>query len=119
MSAFECVRADGPAAAVETVNTGPRAACLAGGTTQLNLILKDGVIHRSGLSTSGCCRREIGVVGVSAAIANTVYHATGRRIRSLPVRPTKEGLSNGNHRGTEAARNTTELLRRHDSTNHG
>jgi CO/xanthine dehydrogenase Mo-binding subunit len=28
---------------------------------------------------------EIGVVGVSAAIANAVYHATGRRIRSLPV----------------------------------
>jgi xanthine dehydrogenase YagR molybdenum-binding subunit len=28
---------------------------------------------------------EIGVVGVSAAIANAIYHATGRRIRSLPI----------------------------------
>jgi CO/xanthine dehydrogenase Mo-binding subunit len=28
---------------------------------------------------------EIGVVGVYAAIANAVYHATGRRIRSLPI----------------------------------
>jgi xanthine dehydrogenase YagR molybdenum-binding subunit len=28
---------------------------------------------------------EIGLVGVAAAIANGVYHATGRRIRSLPV----------------------------------
>jgi Molybdopterin-binding domain of aldehyde dehydrogenase len=28
---------------------------------------------------------EIGVMGVSAAIANAVYHATGRRIRSLPI----------------------------------
>jgi len=28
---------------------------------------------------------EIGIVGVSAAIANSVYHATGRRIRSLPI----------------------------------
>jgi xanthine dehydrogenase YagR molybdenum-binding subunit len=28
---------------------------------------------------------EIGVVGVAAAIANAVYHATGRRIRSLPI----------------------------------
>ena len=28
---------------------------------------------------------EIGVVGVSAAIANAAYHATGRRIRSLPI----------------------------------
>ncbi len=28
---------------------------------------------------------EIGVVGVSAAIANAVFHATGRRIRTLPI----------------------------------
>jgi xanthine dehydrogenase YagR molybdenum-binding subunit len=28
---------------------------------------------------------EIGIVGISAAIANAVYHATGRRIRSLPI----------------------------------
>src|SRR5260370_11029372 len=28
---------------------------------------------------------EMGAVGVSAAIANAVYHATGRRIRSLPI----------------------------------
>jgi xanthine dehydrogenase YagR molybdenum-binding subunit len=29
---------------------------------------------------------EIGVVGVAAAIGNAVYHATGRRIRELPIR---------------------------------
>jgi xanthine dehydrogenase YagR molybdenum-binding subunit len=28
---------------------------------------------------------EVGIVGVSAAIANAVFHATGRRIRSLPI----------------------------------
>jgi hypothetical protein len=28
---------------------------------------------------------EVGFVGVPAAIANCVYHATGRRIRSLPI----------------------------------
>jgi xanthine dehydrogenase YagR molybdenum-binding subunit len=28
---------------------------------------------------------DIGIVGVSAAIANAVYHATGRRIRALPI----------------------------------
>ncbi|WP_431898014.1 xanthine dehydrogenase family protein molybdopterin-binding subunit [Nonomuraea sp. bgisy101] len=28
---------------------------------------------------------EIGLVGIPAAIANGVYHATGRRIRSLPI----------------------------------
>ena len=28
---------------------------------------------------------EIGLVGVAAAIANGVHHATGRRIRSIPI----------------------------------
>jgi xanthine dehydrogenase YagR molybdenum-binding subunit len=28
---------------------------------------------------------EVGLAGVAAAIANAVYHATGRRIRSLPI----------------------------------
>ena len=29
---------------------------------------------------------EIGIVGTAAAIANAVYHATGRRVRDLPIR---------------------------------
>ncbi|WP_419757572.1 xanthine dehydrogenase family protein molybdopterin-binding subunit [Acidisoma sp.] len=29
---------------------------------------------------------EIGIVGVNAAIANAVFHATGRRVRRLPIR---------------------------------
>jgi xanthine dehydrogenase YagR molybdenum-binding subunit len=28
---------------------------------------------------------EIGIVGAAAAIANAVYHATGRRVRGLPI----------------------------------
>ena len=28
---------------------------------------------------------EVGFVGIPAAIANAVYHATGKRIRSLPI----------------------------------
>ncbi|WP_434663225.1 xanthine dehydrogenase family protein molybdopterin-binding subunit [Paraburkholderia sp. A3BS-1L] len=28
---------------------------------------------------------EIGVVGVAAAIANAIYHATGKRVRALPI----------------------------------
>jgi xanthine dehydrogenase YagR molybdenum-binding subunit len=32
---------------------------------------------------------EIGLVGFSAAVANAVYHATGRRVRELPITPDK------------------------------
>jgi xanthine dehydrogenase YagR molybdenum-binding subunit len=32
---------------------------------------------------------EIGIVGSSAAIANAVYHATGIRVRELPITPAK------------------------------
>ena len=28
---------------------------------------------------------KIGIVGVAAAIANAVYHATGKRVRDLPI----------------------------------
>ncbi|WP_411903837.1 xanthine dehydrogenase family protein molybdopterin-binding subunit [Methylorubrum thiocyanatum] len=32
---------------------------------------------------------EIGIVGVAAAISNAVFHATGKRIRHLPITPDK------------------------------
>ncbi|HEX6794942.1 MAG TPA: molybdopterin cofactor-binding domain-containing protein, partial [Casimicrobiaceae bacterium] len=32
---------------------------------------------------------EIGITGVPAAIANAVFHATGKRIRDLPITPDK------------------------------
>src|SRR5438128_469500 len=32
---------------------------------------------------------EIAMVGVAPAIANAVYHATGKRIRELPITPDK------------------------------
>ena len=41
----------------------------------------DPIINRLGVKGLG----EIGIVGVAAAIANAVYHATGKRIRDLPI----------------------------------
>jgi len=32
---------------------------------------------------------EVGIVGTAAAIANAVYHATGIRVRDLPITPDK------------------------------
>jgi xanthine dehydrogenase YagR molybdenum-binding subunit len=32
---------------------------------------------------------EIGITGVAPAVANAVYHATGVRVRDLPVTPDK------------------------------
>jgi xanthine dehydrogenase YagR molybdenum-binding subunit len=32
---------------------------------------------------------EIGITGIAAAVANAVYHATGKRVRDLPIKPDK------------------------------
>ena len=45
MRPFEYVRADDPAAAVALVSADPEAEFLAGGTTELDLVLKDGVLE--------------------------------------------------------------------------
>jgi len=41
----------------------------------------DDIINPLGIKGVG----EIGIVGVAAAIANAVYHATGKRVRDLPI----------------------------------
>jgi xanthine dehydrogenase YagR molybdenum-binding subunit len=41
----------------------------------------DAMINPLGIKGLG----EIGIIGVAAAIANAVYHATGKRVRDLPI----------------------------------
>jgi xanthine dehydrogenase YagR molybdenum-binding subunit len=41
----------------------------------------DAIINPLGIKGLG----EIGIVGVAAAIANAIYHATGKRVRGLPI----------------------------------
>jgi xanthine dehydrogenase YagR molybdenum-binding subunit len=48
----------------------------------------DATINPMGLKGVG----EIGIVGVAAAVANAVYHATGKRVRDLPITLDKLGL---------------------------
>ncbi|HVG31814.1 MAG TPA: xanthine dehydrogenase family protein molybdopterin-binding subunit [Pyrinomonadaceae bacterium] len=45
----------------------------------------DKVVNPLGVKGMG----ELGMVGIPAAIANAVFHATGRRIRELPITPDK------------------------------
>jgi xanthine dehydrogenase YagR molybdenum-binding subunit len=52
--------------------------------------------HASSLGGKGV--GELGIVGVAPAIANAIYHATGRRVRDLPITLEKlmqGGLSSG------------------------
>ena len=42
---------------------------------------KDDIINPLGVKGVG----EIGIVGTAAAIANAVFHATGKRVRDLPI----------------------------------
>jgi xanthine dehydrogenase YagR molybdenum-binding subunit len=41
----------------------------------------DDIINPLGIKGVG----EIGVVGTAAAVANAIYHATGIRVRDLPI----------------------------------
>ena len=41
----------------------------------------DAIINPLGIKGLG----EIGIVGVAAAVANAIYHATGKRVRDLPI----------------------------------
>ncbi len=43
--------------------------------------------HISSLGARGV--GEIGITGVAGAVANAVYHATGKRVRDLPITPDK------------------------------
>jgi xanthine dehydrogenase YagR molybdenum-binding subunit len=42
---------------------------------------QDNIVNPLGVKGLG----EIGLVGVAAAIANAIYHATGKRVRDLPI----------------------------------
>ena len=83
MGPFEYVRADDVAAAVVLVSADPRAQYLAGGTTQIDLMLKDGVLDPerlvdiTRLPLSGITRRE-----------NTLYVGALTTMEELAADPT-------------------------------
>ena len=46
---------------------------------------EDKIVNKLGVKGIG----EVGIVGVAAAIANAIFNATGKRVRSLPITPDK------------------------------
>jgi xanthine dehydrogenase YagR molybdenum-binding subunit len=46
---------------------------------------EDTIVNPLGVKGMG----ELGMVGIPAAIANAIFHATGRRVRELPITPEK------------------------------
>jgi xanthine dehydrogenase YagR molybdenum-binding subunit len=112
MTLFDYARAEGAAAAVEQVAAAPGAAFLAGGTGLLDLMklyvekhdLEKYVVpvnadvpaidvvivpevdpHTNAIGIKGI--GEVGNVGSAAAVANAVFHATGRRVPEFPSTP--------------------------------
>ncbi|HEX8010379.1 MAG TPA: hypothetical protein VF814_05525 [Casimicrobiaceae bacterium] len=53
--------------------------------TRITLFVDEFDPHASTIGARGI--GELGAVGVGPAIANAVYHATGIRVRELPIRP--------------------------------
>ncbi len=46
---------------------------------------EDRIVNELGVKGMG----EVGMIGIPAAIANAVFHATGKRVRDLPITPDK------------------------------
>ncbi len=46
---------------------------------------EDKIVNKMGIKGIG----EVGIVGVAAAVANAIFNATGKRVRSLPITPDK------------------------------
>ena len=46
---------------------------------------QDKIVNKMGVKGIG----EVGIVGVAAAVANAIFNATGKRVRSLPITPDK------------------------------
>jgi xanthine dehydrogenase YagR molybdenum-binding subunit len=68
----------------ETITASEARAVIADGVHEIDVIFVDErneLVNPIGAKGLG----EIGVVGVAAAIANAVFHATGKRIREWPI----------------------------------
>jgi xanthine dehydrogenase YagR molybdenum-binding subunit len=88
MALFEETRRDDRSGRVMNANLGEYLVPVHADVPATEAILVEEVDpHVNEIGTKGI--GEIGIVGTAAAIANAVYHATGIRIRDLPITPDK------------------------------
>lgn len=83
MAQFEYVRAEDVAGAVANATFGDYLIPVNADIADLDVVFVGEPDRFNALGLKGI--GEIGIIGVAAAIANAVYHATGRRIRNLPI----------------------------------
>jgi len=84
MALLEATRFDKRAGSFTSVNLGEYLVPVNADIRDIEVILVDEEdAHVNPIGAKGI--GEIGIVGVAAAIANAVYHATGKRVRELPI----------------------------------
>ncbi len=108
MQPFEYQRVEDPNAAIRAVSHSQNAKFIAGGTNLVDLMKQDvekparliDVNHLQlaeivelpdgGLRLGALARNsDTADPGAAAAVANAIYHATGKRIREAPITPDK------------------------------
>ena len=72
-----------PETAASSMPTSPNSVPVNADVHDIRVIWVDELDDSSPLGVKGV--GEVGIVGVSAAIANAVYHATGKRVHDLPI----------------------------------
>jgi xanthine dehydrogenase YagR molybdenum-binding subunit len=80
---FEETITDAPSGRIANATFGDYLVAVNADVPDIDVVFVGAPDRNTAIGTKGI--GEIGLVGVAAAIANAVYHATGRRLRSLPI----------------------------------
>jgi xanthine dehydrogenase YagR molybdenum-binding subunit len=83
MALFEETITDGGSGRIANATFGDYLVAVNADIPELDVVFVGEPDRATPIGTKGV--GEVGLVGVAAAVANAVYHATGKRIRSLPI----------------------------------
>jgi xanthine dehydrogenase YagR molybdenum-binding subunit len=83
MALLEETITDAPSGRIANATFGDYLVAVNGDVPELDVVFVGEPDRGTALGTKGV--GEVGLVGVAAAVANAVHHATGKRVRSLPI----------------------------------